>query len=303
MSNIELRAFYGYLLSSMQYSRATASTYIYVLRSYKKLFNGKELDEAKEEDCINFFSLKSQAGQTAKTIAKDMAAFNAYFNFLILEGVRKDNPMARLERPKRERTLPAVLSIEEINTLLNTVPEDSPNNIRDRALFELMYSSGLRVSEIIDIKMEDIFFDECLLKVRGKGAKERIVPFGKIAKQKLIDYLDERNKLLSVKHPRNTTTSGYLFLNKFGSCMTRQGVWKRIKKLSSMCGIYTKLHTLRHSYASHLLKGGADLRSVQCLLGHSSITTTEVYTHIKSDELMEYHKKYLDDAWEEEVEE
>jgi len=302
MSNIELKAFYGYLLSSLQYSRTTASTYVYVLRSYKKLLNGKELDDAKEEDCINFFSIKSRSGQTAKTIAKDMAAFDAYFKFLILEGVRKDNPMARLERPKREQTLPSVLSIEEINTLLDTVPEDSPNNIRDRALFELMYSSGLRVSEIIDIKMEDIFFDEYLLKVRGKGAKERIVPFGKVAKQKLIDYIEERNKLLSVKYSKNTATSGYLFLNKFGSRITRQGVWKRIKKLSSMCGIYTKLHTLRHSYASHLLKGGADLRSVQCLLGHASITTTEVYTHIKNEELMEYHKKYLDEDWEGEVE-
>lgn len=298
MSNIQLKAFYGYLISSRQYSRSTAATYIYTLRLYRSLLNGKEIDDASEDDCIQFFTLKSKLGQSGKTLAKDMAAFDTFFKFLIMEGVRETNPMERISRPSRETNLPEVLSIEEINALLEAIPRDTPNNIRDRAMFELMYSSGLRVSEVIFIKIEDIFFNENLLKVKGKGSKERIVPFGNVAKVKIQEYINEnRNKLLKSKSSINTPTSGILFLNRFGKGLTRQGVWKRIKEIACYVGIKTKLHTLRHSYATHLLKGGADLRSLQVLLGHSSIATTQVYTHVENSELMDYHNRYLEENW------
>ena len=312
MSAIQLRAFKAYLVSSEQASLNTASTYLYCLHSFalflqakgedgvKEGGSPKDLDVASEVDCRSFFEMRSQEGVTAKTIAKDMAAFDSYFSFLILEGVRQDNPMQNIRRPIREETLPRCLTLQEINTFLDSVPQDTPNSMRDRAMFELMYSAGLRVSEVVDLKLEDIFFDENLVKVRGKGEKERIVPFGDVAKDKLKKYIDEeRSKLLSSKCRVNTTFSGSVFLNRFGKAITRQGVWKRMKEIARTVGIETKLHTFRHSYATHLLEGGADLRSVQCLLGHASITTTEIYTHVGNTQLMECHNRYLEEGWKE----
>lgn len=306
-----MRAFKAYLVSSEQCSRNTVSTYLYCLHSFSLFLqekevgenadNTKDVDYATEDDCRSFFDARWSEGITAKTIAKDMAAFDSYFSFLILEGVRKDNPVQNLARPNREETLPRVLTLQEINTFLESVPTDTPNSMRDRAMFELMYSSGLRVSEIVELKLEDIFFDENLVKVHGKGDKERIVPFGEVAKQKLMEYMDgERSKLLSSKYRANTHFSGSVFLNRFGKAITRQGIWKRMKELAKNVGINTKLHTFRHSYATHLLEGGADLRSVQTLLGHASITTTEVYTHVGNSKLMEYHNQYLEEGWKEE---
>ena len=181
------------------------------------------IENATEAGCIDFILYRSESGIMAKTIAKDIAALNSFFRFLIIEGVRKDNPSESIERPKREKTLPRVLSPDEVDSLFAAIPLDSPNNIRDRALFELIYSAGLRVSEIVNLKMEDIFYE-----------------------------------------------------------------------LSNFSGIETKVHTLRHSYATHLLAGGADLRSVQCLLGHSDISTTQVYTHIEDKSLQMYHNKFFD---------
>ncbi|MGP1414396.1 MAG: tyrosine-type recombinase/integrase [Treponema sp.] len=296
MSNLELKSFYGYLISSCQYSRLSAATYVYTVRKFKSFLEGRDFKEATEEDCIKFFNEKVEEGYTGKTIAKDMASLNSFFNFMVLEGDRDDNPMANIDRPRREKTLPQVLDLEEINLLLNAIPEDSPNNMRDRAMFELMYSAGLRVSEIVSLKLEDIFFEENLIKITGKGNKERIVPFGNLAKEKLKTYIEsERCKLLSSKYPQNTGITGSVFLNRFGDAIGRKGIWKRMKELSNTVGITTKLHTLRHSYATHLLKGGADLRSLQCLLGHSSITTTQIYTHVSNEDLKKAHNKYLEE--------
>lgn len=298
MSNFKLKSFYGHLVSSEQHSNLSAITYLYVVRQFLVFLKGKNINEVTEEDCVNFFNEKSEEGQTGKTIAKDMAALNSFFEFVILEKVRLDNPMANLERPHREKTLPLVLDLEAINLLLNSISEDTPNNIRDRAMFELMYSAGLRVSEVVSLKLEDVFFDENLLKVTGKGSKDRIVPFGSVAKEKLKIYINEqRCKFLTGKYPQNTEISGAVFLNRFGKAISRKGIWKRMKEISNTVGINTKLHTLRHSYATHLLKGGADLRSVQCLLGHSSITTTQVYTHVNKEDLRKVHNKYLEEDY------
>ena len=298
MSNYELKSFYGYLISSGQHSKLSATTYLYVVRKFKDFLKDKELKDTEEKDCIDFFNAKATEGQTGKTIAKDMAALNSFFTFMILEGDMSYNPMANLDRPRREKTLPDVLDLEEINLLLNAIPEDSPNNMRDRAMFELMYSAGLRVSEVVSLKLEDLFLEKNLLKVTGKGSKERIVPFGDVAKEKLKTYInEERGKLLSRKYSQNTETSGAVFLNRFGNAIGRKGIWKRMKELSATVGVNSKLHTLRHSYATHLLKGGADLRSVQCLLGHSSITTTQVYTHVSNEDLRKTHNRYLEEDY------
>lgn len=296
MSNIQLRAFNGFLISAQSHSIATAQTYINTLLLFQESLLGCSIETATENDCINFISERSKKGVMAKTIAKDIAALNSFFKFLIFEGVRQDNPSEILDRPKREKTLPRVLSTEEIDALFEAIPLDKPNNIRDRAMFELIYSAGLRVSEVVSLKLCDIFYDVDLIKVTGKGNKERIVPFGHIAKYWLKRYTSEaRPKLLKSNATENGINIGSVFLNNRGEKITRKGIWKRLNELSSSVGIETKVHTLRHSYATHLLAGGADLRSVQCLLGHSDISTTQIYTHIGDKSLELYHNKFFDD--------
>ena len=255
------------------------------------------IENASEADCIDFILKRSENGIMAKTVAKDIAALNSFFSFLIIEGVRQDNPAQNIDRPRREKTLPRVLSTEEIDKLFASIPLDTPNNIRDRAMFEFIYSAGLRVSEIVNLKLDDIFYNENLIKVTGKGNKERIVPFGSAAKYWLKRYIEEaRCVLLKTKHSENTLISGAVFLNNRGSALTRKGIWKRMNELSDSCGIETKVHTLRHSYATHLLAGGVDLRSVQCLLGHSDISTTQIYTHIEDKSLEMYHNKFFNNG-------
>ncbi len=295
LTRIQLRAFYAYLISAEAHSKATASTYINTLRLFQEEMREGLIENATKDDCIKFILNRYASGIMAKTVAKDIAALNSFFSFLILEGVRKDNPSEAIDRPRREKTLPRVLSEEEVNALFDAIPLDKPNNIRDRALFELVYSAGLRVSEIVNLKVQDVFFDENLIKVTGKGNKERIVPFGRLAKKWLKKYISEaRCEMLKQKHPENNLYSGALFLNNRGAVLTRKGIWKRINQLSNASGIKTKVHTLRHSYATHLLAGGADLRSVQCLLGHSDISTTQIYTHIEDRSLQEYHHKFFE---------
>lgn len=294
MNKIQLRAFYGFLISAEAHSKLTAETYLNTLIIFQKELGYKSIEDADEEDCIGFILKRAENKLTGKTIAKDIAALNSFYLFLISEGVRKDNPAENIERPRREKTLPLVLSLEEINALLNSIPADSPNNIRDRAMFELIYSAGLRVSEIVLLKIDDIYFKEELIKVTGKGNKQRIVPFGAEAKLRLEDYIyGARIKLLKVSGNGNTINSGAVFLNNRGKAISRKGIWKRLHELSAFAGIKTKVHTLRHSYATHLLRGGADLRSIQCLLGHSDISTTQIYTHIENKSLQEYHRMFF----------
>ncbi len=295
LTKIYLRAFYGFLISAEAHSKATAKTYTNTLKLFQSEMGKKSIEEASEDDCIQFILKRFDSGIMAKTVAKDIAALNSFFRFLILEGVRKDNPSESIDRPRREKTLPRVLSTEEIDRLFDAIPLDTPNNIRDRAMFALIYSAGLRVSEIVNLKIEDIFFNEDLIKVTGKGNKERLAPFGSVAKKWLKKYLSEaRCELLKIKHNENNLYSGAVFLNNRGAALTRKGIWKRMNELSNYTGIETKVHTLRHSYATHLLAGGADLRSVQCLLGHSDISTTQLYTHIEDKSLQEYHQKFFE---------
>ena len=212
-----------------------------------------------------------------------------------LENVRTDNPAEQLESPRREKNLPRALEPDEVDKLLAAISLDTPNGIRDRALFELIYSAGLRVSEAVTLSLEDIFFNEQLLKVHGKGGKERIIPFGTQAEAQLAAYLKTaRPLLLKPTHRENTETTGAVFLNHHGERLTRKGIWKRLQEIEQLSGVTTKIHTLRHSYATHLLAGGADLRSVQCLLGHASIATTQIYTHIEDKDLESYHRKFFE---------
>lgn len=290
-----VQAFAGYLMTADNYSPLTAETYCETVKNFLTEMN-TTAEAATEDDCLQFIYQRSKNGAMAKTVSKDIAALTAFFNFLTVAQVRKTNPVEVVERPKREKTLPRVLSKEEVDRLLKNINTDTPNGLRDAALFEIIYSSGLRVSEAVNLLLSDIYFDQFLVKVIGKGNKERLVPFGEIAKEKLQRYLTEgRTKLLSASVPENTATKGAVFLNVHGGRLTRKGAWKRLQEIEAVSGVNTKIHTLRHSFATHLLEGGADLRSVQCLLGHANIATTQIYTHVTKKTLQDAHNKIFDE--------
>ncbi len=294
MTSVQLRAFYGFIVSAEAQSVLTAQTYLGTLALFQQwLGTEKRIENAEEADCIAFLHARSESGITGKTLAKDRAALRSFYRFLILENVRSDDPAQQLESPRRESTLPRVLSADEVDTLFAGISLDTPNGVRDRALFELIYSAGLRVSETVALSLDDIFFTEKLIKVTGKGGKERIVPFGTAAETRLLDYINHARLLLIKPGTGNTATTGAVFLNNRGKRLTRKGIWKRLQDIEASSGVSTKIHTLRHSYATHLLAGGADLRSVQCLLGHTSITTTQIYTHIEDTDLENYHRMFF----------
>ena len=194
-----------------------------------------------------------------------------------------------LDKPKAARHLPKVLSVEQIDSLLESIDTSTLSGKRDDALFELIYSCGLRISEACTLKVANVHFEEKLILVHGKGDKERIVPFGEIAAKKLKKYIEEVRPGL-VKG-RNISE---VFVNYKGEPISRKGVWKRFQEMEALSGVKAKVHTLRHSFATHLLAGGADLRSVQELLGHSDLSTTTIYTHVTDTQLEDAHKKYFE---------
>ncbi len=223
-----------------------------------------------------------------QTVAKDISAIRSFGTFLVREGHWKENIGLLLQRPRAKRSLPRVLSVDQVDTLLNTIDTSTPLGLRDRALFELVYSSGLRISEVCSLLLQNVHLDEHLLWVRGKGDKERIVPFGDVAALHIKNWLNEgRYKLVGTK------VVAELFVNYAGKPISRKGVWKRFQELETMSGVSAKVHTLRHSFATHLLQGGADLRSVQELLGHADLSTTQIYTHIDNETLHDYHKEFF----------
>ena len=228
-------------------------------------------------------------GLAPASIRRNVSSLRTYFKFLLGEGHVTQDPSERLESPKRGRTLPEVLSVAEIDKLLAAPTLDDPLVFRDRALLELAYGAGLRVSEWISIGLRDVMFDEGLVRVFGKGSKERLVPIGRRAIGALASYVRELRPRLEKGEGR-----GALFLNARGQPLTRMGAWKILQKYVTRAGIekHVSPHTLRHSFATHLLEGGADLRAVQEMLGHADISTTQIYTHVDREYLRTVHRQY-----------
>ena len=228
-------------------------------------------------------------GLAPASIRRNISALRTYFKFLLGEGHVARDPSERLESPKRWRTLPEVLTVAEIDRLLAAPTLDDPLVFRDRALLELAYGAGLRVSEWISIGLRDVMFDEGLVRVFGKGSKERLVPIGRRAIGAVATYMRELRPRLEHGEGR-----GALFLNARGQPLTRMGAWKILQKYVTRAGIekHVSPHTLRHSFATHLLEGGADLRAVQEMLGHADISTTQIYTHVDREYLRTVHRQY-----------
>ena len=284
-----LSDFEDYLNAELRLAGISVSTYLVECRIYLEYLerNGQKVGSVTGSDLISFLVERQVSGISQRTIAKTISAVRSLFTFLVLDGTLAANPADLIETPRIPRKIPRVFSRQEIDELFSHFNISTPTGLRDRALFELIYSAGLRVSEAVNLSLDRVFLNEGMLHITGKGSKDRYSPLGEIAVMWLRRYLTEARPILA-----RGNRVGYLFLNRRGQSLTRKGMWKRFKETADRAGLEGKIHTLRHSYATHMLAGGADLRSVQELLGHADIGTTQIYTHVGEKELKAYHDKY-----------
>ncbi len=288
---------YSYFLAiERQLSPNTVSSYSAEAASLQEFLKGKAAADCSSDDVDAYLRLRSKA-LSKRSQAHVLSALRSFFDYLILEGERKDNPCDKLEAPKLGRYLPEVLSVEEITAILDAVPDKKPADIRDRALLEILYGCGLRVSEACGLLISHIYTNESFVRIVGKGDKERLVPIGAPALAALAAWLEIRPE------PAAPEYSDFVFLNLRGKPLSRVSVFNMVKERAMLAGIHKDIspHTFRHSFATHLVENGADLRIVQEMLGHESILTTEIYTHIDSStwqrEVLEHHprKQLADD--------
>jgi integrase/recombinase XerD len=250
---------------------------------------GKAVETIDRSDIIDFLASLYRQGLDSRSVARHLVTLRNFFRFAQREGLIPENPTAQLESPRVRMRLPTFLSVEEVRRLLEQPDTNTPAGLRDRAMLEMLYGCGLRVSEMLDLKVDDVSFDMGYLRTVGKGSKERLVPVGRAALKALTEYLKYgRAKLLQKK------TSPYLFMNHRGAKLGRVGMWKILAAYGRKAGLRAKLspHKLRHSFATHLLEGGADLRAVQMMLGHADIATTQIYTHVVQDRLKQVYKAH-----------
>jgi len=288
-----LTKYFNYLLIERGVAQNTMESYgrdlrrfIFFLEENKRI---KDIKEVTPEVIVAFLTWIKNEGLAANSMNRSLAALRGFYKYLLRENVISQNPLADIEMAKVWMKLPETISKEEMVTILAQPGAQSVAAIRNTAMLELLYATGIRVSELINLTMNSINWQVGFLIVMGKGSKERIVPIGKIAYDCTRRYIDEiRPKLMQKK------STDVLFLNRFGKKITRQGFWKIVVGYARQAGLQKKVypHTFRHSFASHLLEGGADLRTVQVMLGHSDISTTQIYTHITRERLKEVHRKY-----------
>ncbi len=287
---ILLNQFYTDLLLVKRDSEQTAITYKISAEEFLNWLVTEhiKLKDVSVQNLLYYIIKRKEDGCSELTIAKDISGLRAFGEYLERKGMWSENVALELDKPKAARNLPKVLSIEQIDALLDCIDKRTLSGKRDDALFELVYSCGLRISEVCTLKLANVHLEERLILVHGKGDKERLVPFGERAYEKILVYLNEvRPELVK---GRNVAE---LFVNYRGEPISRKGVWKRFQELEALSGVEAKVHTLRHSFATHLLQGGADLRSVQELLGHSDLSTTTIYTHVTDKQLEDAHEKYF----------
>ena len=270
-----IKDFIYYLQAERELSPNTIKAYKRDILSFLEELD-KEINNINRDDILNYISKLHNLKYSTSSIARELSSLRMFFRFHISEGLISESPISNVESPRLKRKLPTVLSVSEVNRLIESVNGNSALSIRDRAILELMYGCGLRISELLKLYIEDLFLKEDFIRVKGKGSKERIIPLGSKAKSAVMNYLTESRTILDKKLSTN------LFLNKYGNKLSRVGIWKNFQKYVLLSGIKKNVtpHTLRHSFATHLLERGASLRTVQILLGHSDISTTQIYTHI-----------------------
>ncbi|MDO4963516.1 MAG: site-specific tyrosine recombinase XerD [bacterium] len=277
-----------YLLIDKAYSKNTIDSYEKDLEKFLYFNKNKDIKNITVENLKDYIKYLNDIKLTDKSIARNISCIRGFYKFLLIEKYIDNNISEAIFSPKTKKSLPKVLTEDEVFKLLDIKLTDN-FSYRNKAMIELLYATGIRVSELVNLKLQDVDFNDDIIRVFGKGSKERIIPIGDYSKEFLNKYICEyRPSMLKGK------TVEYLFLNNHGNKMTRQGFFKLIKKLAMECGIKKEIspHILRHSFASHLLKYGADLRTIQELLGHSSISTTQIYTHVTNEELKNNYENY-----------
>lgn len=286
-NQVLLREYEDFLSSTAQIAPLSRETYMREIRFLSEWCTeaAYSLESIQTLDLLDFITHRRQGGVDHRTLAKTISALRSFFKFLLQEEHRADNPAGQIDSPRRSTPLPDVMTREEVEAFFRAIPLDSHYGLRDRALFEVIYSCGLRISEAAHLKIGSIFLTEGVARVHGKGNRERIVPIGDHGVYWIRQYL-QLSRPHMLKHDRIEDS---LFLSMRGIALSRKGIWKRFKQICERAGIEAKVHTLRHSFATHLLQGGADLRSVQALLGHADIGTTQIYTHVENEELRQIH--------------
>lgn len=282
----------SYLVFEKGLSEKTIESYSSDLSKYLEFLKQKGVKDITQADTpmiLKHLIALRESGLGSKSCARHLITLRGFYKFLAQEKVLEFDPAKLIDLPKSGLKLPDVLSVSEVNLLLNIPDINTPLGKRNSAMLELLYAAGLRVSELVNLKFLDVNLEACFVRVMGKGSKERIVPFGLYAKNKIDDYVNNSRPLLL-----KNRISKYLFVARAGKPMTRQGFWKLLKQYVKQTKIKKKVtpHSLRHSFASHLLEGGADLRTVQVMLGHVDISSTQIYTHVARDHLRQIHEKY-----------
>lgn len=283
--NENLVNYRNYLKYERAYSDNTVGAYMNDLNKYEE-FLKKDILESDTEDLERY--LKYIKNLESTTVAHKITSIKSYFNYNIKRGIVSVNPADKVSRPKLTKHLPEYLTEEEVGKLLD-VEVKSPYDYRNKTILELLYSSGIRISELVNIKTPNYDSEECLIRIMGKGSKERIVPLGDYAINIMNDYMNNYRPLINKKH------TDYVFVNNRGDKISRQFIFKVIKKEALKKGIKKDIspHTLRHTFATHLLKNGADLRIIQELLGHENISTTQIYTHVTNNKLKSDYETYF----------
>jgi integrase/recombinase XerD len=249
----------------------------------------KSIDKANKADLLDFIAERVEGGAKPRSTARQLSSFRRFFRYIMREGLRESDPTADIEMPRIGRSLPKTLSEDEVESLLNAPNTDEPLGHRDRTMLELLYATGLRVSELITLKQSQVNFNQGVLRIIGKGDRERLIPLGEESQRWLEDFID--GPRMEILLERQTD---YLFPTRRGNSMTRQAFWHIIKRYAEKASIQSTMspHSLRHAFATHLLNRGADLRVVQLLLGHSDLSTTQIYTHVARERLKTLHGEH-----------
>ena len=284
--------FLNYLSVERGLSQNTIISYREDLNRYMDFLTSKHIDslsKASRNDIVNFMMDQKDKGLAANSVARRLAAIKSFHRFLVRERILREDSTSMIDSPKLWKKIPETLSFNEVDALLSSPNIRDKQGLRDKAIMETLYATGMRVSEAVNLRIDNVNLDVGFLRCIGKGNKERVIPLGKKAIASIQRYLEvSRPKLLNKK------TSEHLFVSRFGKKISRQSIWKIIKRYAKSARIKKPLrpHILRHSFATHLLERGADLRSVQEMLGHANISTTQIYTHINKDRLKTIHKMY-----------
>lgn len=282
----------NFLLIEKGLAKNTLSAYSSDLAAYAEFLKSNQLDSVSDDDMpvvLKYLIDLRNNGLGKRSRARHLVTLRGFYKYLVQEKHLKQNPVNVVDLPKIGFRLPDVLTVREVTALLDAPDTTHPRGKRDAAMLELLYAAGLRVSELVNVGLQDVNTEVSFIRVFGKGAKERLIPIGSMAAEKLEDYVRTARPLLL-----KDDISRFLFVARRGRPMTRQGFWKMLKKYARLAGVEKSVspHSLRHSFASHLLEGGADLRSVQMMLGHTDISTTQIYTHVAYGHLKEIHSKF-----------